>query len=772
MPKDEIAGGPVDSDNIRKEVMCRDLVEHAPEIIARVDPTFRHTFVNPAAETLLGIPPTRFLGKTVAELDLPENLRAEWETHLKDVFEDHRQVHFEFNVESNSGMHWFQADLVPEFSDSQTVGSVLEIIREDTRHHELERQLHEKEEQLTLLINRNQEYAMIMLDLSGRILSWNLGAELILAHRPMEVLKGNYSSLFSEEDIRWNKPEQELLFARNKGRNQSKLWLRRKDGSLFWAEMVITLLKNDQGVMKGFSLVIRDLTEQRKYEEEIRYQRALLEALSETSPDGILVSTEQKILYYNHRFLEMWKFPDGIIQSRSDELALQWAISHILDPEAFNQRVAQAYKNPDIQVHDEIALTDGRTFEHYSLPVHGYTGHYYGRVWFFRDITGSKVALKALQESEERFRILAECSPIAIFKTDAEGNCNYVNPIWEKVTGLTNGDSSGDGWTKAVYSQDFDEVLKSWKKTLHQKEQWHCEFRLLAQDGKPRWVRVLSNCIMSPSSEVIGHVATIEDISERKETEALLRQAKDSLENYTRELEARVQERTAELKRSLHTIENCLYSVAHDFKAPLRAIDGFTTTLLEDYAPHFDERGRELANEVVKAAERMDALISAYLEYGKLTYIDVPCSSVDIEPCINAAANHLESHDCSARITISRPLHRVLGNQGLLTDIFVQIIANSVKFATPGVPPAVNVWTERSGASVWINVQDNGIGIAPEFHDVIFGIFNRLHGKEIPGTGIGLAIVEKAAERMNGKVGVKSLPGKGTTLWLELPTVE
>ncbi|EEF57869.1 PAS domain-containing sensor histidine kinase [Pedosphaera parvula] len=771
MEKEQYNGRLVGEHDLPNESAFRSLLEHSPDVIARLDPEFRHLYVNPAIETLLGIPLSSSLGKTVAEMGLPHELLTLWETHLKDVFADHRQSHFDFQLESHSQTHSFHNRLIPEFSPSGTVDSVLEIISDHTRCKRLDTSLQEQEELFRLMVTHIQECAMILLDQDGRISSWNIGAERILNHKTSEVWKSNYSCFFSDEDIRWNKPAQELSFAREKGRTQTEVWLKRKDGSRFLAEMVITLLKSDQGEMKGFSLIIRDITEHKRFEEQVQYQRALLEALSETSPDGILISTEQKILYFNHRFREIWKFPNYIIDSRSNHVALEWAVSCIRDPEAFSQRVAQAYKDPDMRVHDEICLKDGRTLEHYGLPVHGNGGQYYGRVWFFRDITSSKAAMDALEESEERFRVLAESSPMAIFHMDAEGRAVYVNPVWENLTGLKPMESFGHGWTRAIYPPDLEEVMIGWKEALKKREKWCHEHRLLGRDGRIHWVRVLSSCILSPAHEVVGYVATVEDISERKETEAILLKAKENLECYTHELEERVEDRTVELKQTLHTMENCLYSVAHDFKAPLRAIDGFTTTLVEDYARLFDEKGRELANEVVRATKRMDALISDFLEYGELAYMDVHCSPLDVEPCISAATAWLKSQVSAnnARITLSRPMGRVLGNQDLLTKVSIQIIANALKFVAPGVQPAIHIWTEFVNDHVRINFQDNGIGIEPEFHDKIFGIFNRLHGKEIPGTGIGLAIVKKAMERMNGIVGVASRSQQGTTLWIELP---
>ena len=251
---------------------------------------------------------------------------------------------------------------------------------------------------------------------------------------------------------------------------------------------------------------------------------------------------------------------------------------------------------------------------------------------------------------------------------------------------------------------------------------------------------------------------------------------------HNEQLESRVSERTAELKDSLHEMERFCYSIAHDLKAPLRAIKGLTTILTEDYAPAFDEAGKNCTRRIIEAATRMDLLIRDLLNYGQLTHMDVPFSSVNLSDEISHALENLRGEILSteATIEVQKELPNVLANPVLLQQVLCNLIENALKFVKAGTTPCLKIWMEKRNQKsergivkpttrLWI--QDNGIGIAAAYTQRIFRLFERLHSEKsaYPGTGIGLALVQKAIERMNGIVGVESTVGEGSLFWIELP---
>jgi signal transduction histidine kinase/ABC-type uncharacterized transport system substrate-binding protein len=250
------------------------------------------------------------------------------------------------------------------------------------------------------------------------------------------------------------------------------------------------------------------------------------------------------------------------------------------------------------------------------------------------------------------------------------------------------------------------------------------------------------------------------------------RRAEAELKKYRDHLEELVEERTKKLQEVNTELEAFAYSVSHDLRAPLRAIQGFSQALLEDYASDLDAQGKDYARRMDDSAQRMETLIQDLLEYSRLSRSEIKPTPVDLTSVIEKVLIGLEAEikDKDAHIRVDKPLPAVLGHSATLEQIVENLITNAIKFVSPGVQPHVHLWAEQHDKAVRLWVEDNGIGIAPEHHERIFRIFERLHGIErYPGTGIGLATVKKGLEKMGGKVGVESAPGRGSRFWIELP---
>jgi signal transduction histidine kinase len=240
------------------------------------------------------------------------------------------------------------------------------------------------------------------------------------------------------------------------------------------------------------------------------------------------------------------------------------------------------------------------------------------------------------------------------------------------------------------------------------------------------------------------------------------------------QLEEKVRERTARLEQTISELEAFSYSMSHDLRAPLRAMRGYSQVLLEEYSAGMDEAGQGYVKRILAASERLDRLVQDVLRYSRCARETIDCIPVNLEALIAAVtAEYPALRAPNAEITVDRPLLKVRGHEASLTQVISNLLANAVKFVQPGRKPKVRVWTETRGPMVRISFQDNGIGVAPEHHGKIFGMFERLSaGSEYEGTGIGLAIVTKAVERMGGTVGLESEPGAGSTFWIELEGCE
>jgi signal transduction histidine kinase len=250
-------------------------------------------------------------------------------------------------------------------------------------------------------------------------------------------------------------------------------------------------------------------------------------------------------------------------------------------------------------------------------------------------------------------------------------------------------------------------------------------------------------------------------------------QLRDQLEHYTLELEMLVEERTSELQDANAELEAFAYSVSHDLRTPLQAMQGFAQALVEDYADQLDVVGQDYAQRVSNAAIRMDALIENLLQYSRLSRASIQLQPISLKLVIEEAMQLLEARieETQAEITVREPLLSVIGHRSTLIQVVMNLISNAMKFVAPAMQPKIEIWTEDVEGWTRLWIQDNGIGIAVEQQDRIFNIFERLHGLDAyPGTGIGLAIVRKGVERMGGRVGVESQVGQGSRFFFELPT--
>ncbi len=254
----------------------------------------------------------------------------------------------------------------------------------------------------------------------------------------------------------------------------------------------------------------------------------------------------------------------------------------------------------------------------------------------------------------------------------------------------------------------------------------------------------------------------------------------EQIQRYAAELEQRVAERTAKLAEINDELNSFSFSVSHDLRAPLRAVQGFAHALLEDYTGVLDQEGLNYAGRIVDAAQRMDVLIQDLLVYSRLSRSDLRLQPVDLDAVITDVLTQLEVtlQEQQAQLKVEKPLPRVIGHYATVVQIVSNLVSNAVKFVPVGVQPYIRIWAEHikpspgetREATVRLWVEDNGIGIEPEYRERVFQIFERLHGIEAyPGTGVGLAIVRKGAARLGGRAGVESRPGRGSRFWIELP---
>ena len=281
-----------------------------------------------------------------------------------------------------------------------------------------------------------------------------------------------------------------------------------------------------------------------------------------------------------------------------------------------------------------------------------------------------------------------------------------------------------------------------------------------------RWYKVASNPIQNDDGSAAGAAWVFSDIN-------TIREAESKLQDMNNVLEQRVAERTASLQAALHQLEQFSYAVSHDLRAPLRAMQGYSNALLEDYTATMDAEGRNYLKRISDNAARLDKMIVDVLTFTKISRESPVLKPVALTPLLKDIIEHYPGlKPPAAEVELNLP-HSVLANESGLVQGLSNIMGNAVKFVTPGLRPTIKVWSEKKDSMVRIWVEDNGIGIAPQYQSRLFGMFERVNpSKDFEGTGVGLAITRKVVERMGGSTGMESDGTTGSKFWIELQGAE
>jgi PAS domain S-box-containing protein len=437
------------------------------------------------------------------------------------------------------------------------------------------------------------------------------------------------------------------------------------------------------------------------------------------------------------------------------------------DAELYPPAEARAFQAADRRVIEsgEVETFEGeaeragelRAFLAIKGPLRDASGRIIGVFGISRDVTERHRMERAIRERERRFRTLTELAPVGIFLTDTDGDCTFVNDRWSEIADRRPETALGMGWIDTIHPDDRSRVVPSGDPRANGLNE---QIRIVRPDGRVRWVLVNAVALPSEGDSPGGYLGTLSDVTNQKE-------AAEELERIHHELE----DRARELERSNQELEQFASVASHDLQEPLRIVAGYVQLLAKRYGDKLDETGTEFIGYAVDGVKRMQKLISDLLQYSRVSTRGKEPTPTSSQDALDLAQANLQAsiEESEARI-VRDPLPTVLADGSQLAQLFQNLVGNAIKYRRPGERPQVRVTAERHNGEWEFEVRDNGIGIEPEYHDRIFGIFERLHGREeYEGTGVGLAICKKIVERHGGRIWLESEPGKGTAFRFTFP---
>jgi PAS domain S-box-containing protein len=607
------------------------------------------THWNDAAERMFGYSASEIVGRSIA-LIIPAKHRDDEKRFLSMIKRGERIEHFETErLRKDGSLISISLTISPIRDSGGRVIGASKVVRDITERMKAQESLRESEERFRLLVDGVHEYALILLDREGNVVSWNAGAERVKGYKAEEIIGRSFSVLYPPEDVAAGKPAMELKLATEQGRWEDEGWRVRADGTRFWATVLITALKDAAGNLRGFSKLTRDITE-RKVAEELLLKAGALQRAIFNSANFSSIATDAK----------------GVIQifNVGAERMLGYTAAEVM-----NKITPAEISDPQ----EVIARAQALSLE-LGTPI--------------------KPGFEAL-----------------VFKA----------------------------------SRGIEDIY---------------ELTYIRRDGSRFPALVSVTALRDALGGIIGYLLIGTDNTARIEAEG-------KISRWNIELEQRIADRTAELAESNSDLEAFTYSVSHDLRAPLRAIDGFSRILETEHMSNLPPEAKRFLGLVRSNVQQMGQLVEDLLLLCRHGRQAIATRMVQPEDIAQQAWKDLNQWPSGRAIEFTvQKLDPCRADPGLLKQVFVNLLSNAIKFTRARENTQITVGAEKDKAGeVVYFVKDNGVGFDMRYVHKLFGVFQRLHrAEDYDGTGVGLAIVHRIIKRHGGRVWAQSEPGKGAVI--------